>query len=318
MKKILLSVGSLFFVGALFAGATGAYLNQTQSSTGNTFATGVIDLKVDNESYVTDNSGELVFSPTTSWELSDLAGKLFFNFLDLKPGDLGEDTISLHVNNNDAWVCMKVSLTATPENGIVEPEAAVDSSTGANQGELQKVLKFAFWADDGDNVYEKGEKIFKEGLVKNIFKGQWWTIADSRDSIWQPHSGGYHFDSQGWHDEDDDYYNKNHNNDKSNPLRGNSTAYIGKAWCFGSFEPDPVNQDGVGKTGTGVGDSTNGPLVRGTGFTCDGEPVGNKYQSDGIRVDVAFQAVQSRDNKSFTCTKGYTRDDHDDDDDYDR
>src|SRR5437762_1858903 len=117
MKKILLSVGSILFAGALLAGGTGAFLADTETSTGNTFASGVIDLKVDNESYVTSDSGALVFSSSTSWALSTLPGKLFFNFLDLKPGDVGEDTISLHVNNNNAWACMAINITSTPENG---------------------------------------------------------------------------------------------------------------------------------------------------------------------------------------------------------
>ena len=103
MKKILLSIGSILFAGAILAGATSAFVMDTETSTGNTFASGVIDLTVDNESYFTDENGKLVFSPSTSWDLSGLSGKLFFNFLDIKPGDIGEDTISLHVNNNNTW-----------------------------------------------------------------------------------------------------------------------------------------------------------------------------------------------------------------------
>ena len=114
MKKILLSLTSIVFVGALLAGTTGAFLADTEKSTGNTFATGVVDLKVDNESYVTNEWGNLVYSSTTSWALSPLLGKLFFNFSDIKPGDIGEDTISLHVNNNNAWACLIISLTFIP------------------------------------------------------------------------------------------------------------------------------------------------------------------------------------------------------------
>src|SRR4029077_3860496 len=137
-------------------------------STGNTFASGVVDLKVDNESYITDIWGKLVYSTSTSWQLSNLDGKLYFNFGDIKPGDIGEDTISLHINNNNAWACMNIQLTGTPENGQNEPEALVDPTVGPNDGELQNYLYFSFWADDGDNVYEQGEKIFKKGLVKDI------------------------------------------------------------------------------------------------------------------------------------------------------
>ena len=267
MKKIILSASSMIFAGALLVGGTGAFLHSQNSSTGNTFATGIIDLKIDNESYVTDNDGNLVYSPQTSWKLSNLAGKLFFNFLDLKPGDIGEDTISLHVKNNNAWACMNIVTTGTPENGQPEPEEIVDPTTGVNDGELQNNLYFAFWADDGDNVYEKNEKIWKQGLVKDIWNGENWTIADSKKNIW----GG------------------------NGPIPANTVKYIGKAWCFGTLGENPVNQDNKGKTGN------NGPLVRGTGFTCDGKDVGNIVQSDGIKADVSFSVVQSRSNSDFVC-----------------
>ncbi len=268
MKKILLSIGSILFAGAILAGGTGAFLGDTETSTGNTFASGVIDLTVDNESYVTNDYGKLVFSSSTSWSLSGLSGKLFFNFPDIKPGDIGEDTISLHVNNNNAWACMQVILTGTPENGVNEPEALVDNTVGPNQGELQNKVHFAFWADDGDNVYEKQEKIFKKGLVKDLFDGELWPLADSENNIWT---------------------------DNEDPIKGGSTSYIGKAWCFGDFAESPVNQDNKGKTGT------NGPLVRGTGFTCEGESVDNSLQSDGFTANISFSAIQSRNNEEFVC-----------------
>jgi hypothetical protein len=268
MKRILLSIGSILFAGAILAGGTGALLSSGNSSTGNTFATGVIQLLVDNESYATDNWGNLYFSSSTSWALSSLEGKLFFNFLDLKPGDIGEDTISLHVNNNNAWSCMNVKITGTPENGQNEPELLLDTTTGVNQGELQNHMFFSFWADDGDNVYETGETIFKEGLAGDIFDGKNWTIADSQSNIWGP----------------------------AGPLIGGSTYYIGKAWCFGEMAKTPRAQDGLGKTGA------NGPLSRGTGFSCRGNNVGNAVQSDGIVADVNFSVAQSRNNNSYLCS----------------
>ena len=319
MKKILLSLGTLVFAGGLLAGGTGAYMTGIQTSTGNTFASGIIDLTVDNESYVTNGVGTLVFSTSTSWLPSSLAGKYFFNFQDVKPGDIGEDTISLHIGTNDAWSCMKVSLTGTPENGRLDPEIkAGDTSGGSNQGELQNVLQFAFWADDGDNVYEKGEKIYKEGRVKDIFLGTWWTLADAGENIWKSKIPGYSGDSSGnWSGKNDDYDDGHHQgNSNGDPLRGKSTVYIGKVWCFGKLAAAPVKPDGLGKTGTGIGGSTNGPLQRhATGFTCNGQPVGNVYQSDGIKVDVSFIAIQSRDNSSFKCAKSASsgsNDGHDD------
>jgi predicted ribosomally synthesized peptide with SipW-like signal peptide len=263
---------------ALSVGSTGAFFSDTETSTGNTFTAGAIDLKIDNESYVTNPLGRLVFNPGTSWALADLPGHLFFNFQDVKPGDIGEDTISLHVNNNDAWACMDATLTGTPENGVNEPEALVDTTAGTQDGELQNELHFVFWADDGDNVFEDGEatKIIKEGLAKDVFKqdAQKWVLADSASSVFG-----------------------------SGPLVGAQDYYIGKAWCLGDMTKTPISQDGIGKTGTGVGDSTNGPLVRGTGFTCSGVNSTNITQTDGISVDVSFDVTQARHNDRFVCNQ---------------
>ena len=285
MKKISLSLGSIIFAVAILVGGTGAFMYNKNTSTGNTFATGIIDLKVDNESYTTNNEGDLVFSSSTSWALSSLEGKLFFNFLDLKPGDIGEDTISLHVNTNDAWMCMDIKLTSTPENGQPEPEIAVDPTAGINEGELQKYLNFNFWADDGDNVYEHGELIFKKGTAEDIWNGQTWSIADSQTNIW----GG------------------------SGPIPANTVKYIAKAWCFGALTPTFLSQDGQGRTGS------NGPLNRGTGFNCVGDYIGNAVQSDGIKANVSFRVQQSRNNSKFVCKDGnYDHgDDNDDDEDND-
>ncbi len=278
MKKILLSVSSIIFAAAILAGGTAATWNNQNSSTGNTFATGIIDLKVDNESYVTNDDGVLVYSPGTSWTLSPLAGKLFFNFLDLKPGDIGEDTISLHVKNNKAWACMNVKITATPENGQTEPEDLIDPTGSPNSGELQKHLYFVFWADDGDNVLEKGERVFKKGWAKDIFDGKNWTLADSSGNIWTSY--------------------------KKDPVLPDTTMYIGKAWCFGNLTLNPVNQDGLGKTGN------NGPLARGAGVSCSGKNPGNVVQSDGIKANVTFYVEQSRNNSGFVCKGNDKSDDH--------
>src|SRR3989338_3085224 len=132
MKKILLSLGMIVFVGAVVIGATGAFFSDTETSTGNTFTAGAIDLGVDNHSYYNG-----VLNPETTWridyDLSDENGHQFFNFEDLKPGDWGEDTISLHVKNNDAWLCADVTLTSDNDNGLTEPEGDDGDETPGNE-----------------------------------------------------------------------------------------------------------------------------------------------------------------------------------------
>lgn len=113
MKKIIGSGALIAMIAGAVIGGTGAFFSDSETSTGNTFAAGLIDLKVDNESYYNGNvcadtngeeeggfvwQGQATYpvpgTPCdTSFPPSDLDdGLLFFNFLDLKPDDEGEDT----------------------------------------------------------------------------------------------------------------------------------------------------------------------------------------------------------------------------------
>src|SRR3989344_2895144 len=100
MKKVLISFSVIALIAAVAIGATVAYFSDTETSTGNTFTAGSIDLKVDSEcTYNGEESDEC-----GTWELKDLVGDTrgengemilgdrFFNFQDIKPGDEGENT----------------------------------------------------------------------------------------------------------------------------------------------------------------------------------------------------------------------------------
>ena len=86
MKKILISVLSIAAVGVVAFAATQAFFSDTETSVGNTFAAGAIDLKIDNTSYALDSNlgvgvsnpqGTLVASKNTSWTLRDLTVEKF-------------------------------------------------------------------------------------------------------------------------------------------------------------------------------------------------------------------------------------------------
>jgi len=149
MKKILLSLISITAVLILVFGVSKTFFSDTETSTGNTFTAGAIDLKTDNKSYVTSKDGVIAESPDNTWDLDDLDGKnrLSFSFADLKPGDLGKNTISPHVNNNDAYACMGIKLAGAPENDANEAEVTADDSASDTQRELQNELNFAFWTE---------------------------------------------------------------------------------------------------------------------------------------------------------------------------
>jgi len=265
ISRILLGLMLIVGAGGAIIGGTSAFFSDTESSTGNTFTAGDIDLQIDNESYYNG-----VFSSSTSWTMTNLTSEKFFNFLDLKPGDFGEDTISLHVLTNDAYMCADVTLTSNDDNVPNEPELEDDLNTGVGQGELAGLVNFAWWADDGDNVFESDETLLSPiGPIGALPLGATTTLAlaDSTVNIW----------------------------DGTGPMDGNITHYIGKAWCFGTMAAAPLTQDGLGET------SLQSPANTTGGFTCDGTGIDNAAQTDTLTADVSFRAIQSRNNPNFRC-----------------
>ena len=301
-RRILLSLATLILVGALATTATRALLSDEETSTGNTFTAGAIDLGVDNHSYYngnecvdvgTEGQPNYVWQGTepypepgtpceTSWNLDydiqhDDQGatqiRKFFAFDDLKPGDWGEDTISLHVDNNDAYLCADVTLTSNDDNGITEPEGEDgDTTDGQGNGELADAITFYWWADDGDNVYESDEQLLPAGPLGALGVDETATIAlaDITQNIW---------------------------NDGLAPgaLPAGGVVYIGKAWCFGDGTGlTPYSQDGDGNP-------DGGPSER--PVQCNGAPLNNLTQTDSATMDITFRAVQARHNDNFACNR---------------
>lgn len=138
----------------LVAGLAVVVLSQDQIF-GSTFATGsgtgALELKIDNQTFY---NGAL--QPTMSWSLKNLVPTTdrFFNFSDVKPGDTGTTTMSIHLKNSPAYVCLDFKNLTDVENGINEPESLVDTT---QTGELSQELEFFAWSDDGDNKFEVGE-----------------------------------------------------------------------------------------------------------------------------------------------------------------
>ncbi|MBI2028038.1 MAG: hypothetical protein HYT07_00375 [Candidatus Levybacteria bacterium] len=288
--KVLLSAVTILAAAAIAIGATFAFFSDTETSTGNVLAAGAIDLKVDNTCYYNGNAcvhGEFEGTDTRcscTWEPTDLSEEhLFFDLSDIKPGDWEEDTISLAVENNEAWLCADVTLTSDDDNSITEPEAEdgdPDTAPGIGLGELADAVNFYWWADDGDNVFECVMEQTSEGLVCNpdaegsehllpagpmgnldVDETATVALADSDENIWG----------------------------LPGPIpQGGETFYIGKAWCFGDSDMTPYPQG-----------EQSGPDER--PVTCDGSDVNNITQTDSFTADIAFRAVQARNNDEFQC-----------------
>jgi len=149
---------------------------------GTTFATGSgqggLDLKIDSKTIYNG-----VLQPKLSWALKNLrpACERFFRFFDVKPGDTGMNLISVHVAKNPAWVCLDFVNLKDKENGNNEPESHEDVN-GVKGGELSSGLEFFSWMDDGDNIYEVGERALfgtSTQAATSTLRGMSYPIADS-------------------------------------------------------------------------------------------------------------------------------------------
>lgn len=176
-------------------------------STGTTFATygsqGKFDLKVDSTTYYNG-----LLQPARTWNLKNLVPGVdkFWKFDDVKPGDTGTSSISLHVTGEKAYACLDFYHYADYENGINEPESHVDMSS--TTGELAEGLEFFAWRDDGDKKFEVGEvPLFGTSTQSAavVLNNTSYAIADAVTGT---------------------------------PLSSWSTRYIGVYWCAGNLTVD--------------------------------------------------------------------------------
>ena len=159
MKKIIGLGIAVAVIIALVTTGTFAVFSDTETSSPNTFTAGVIDLEV-------DCAGDTIFSAQDD-PLPEI-----FNYLpasDIKPGDDGEVTLSLHLktDTNDADLWMQI--TTLVDDGGATPE----SETGTDDV-ISDAIEVLIWLDEGaqagwqgtgtdseegDNIWQDGEDI---------------------------------------------------------------------------------------------------------------------------------------------------------------
>jgi predicted ribosomally synthesized peptide with SipW-like signal peptide len=149
-RIVIAGIGAIALLSAAILGLTTAYFQDVETSVGNKFVAGDFDLMIDSQcSY---NGQPQAFC---TWLEKDLEGELFFNFGDVKPSDTGEDTVSFHIIDNDAWLCAEIGNLVNQDNGCRKPEQKVDltcGNLGIGEGELQDNILFTVWKDtDCDN-----------------------------------------------------------------------------------------------------------------------------------------------------------------------
>lgn len=173
------------------------------------------------------------------WNEKDLGPTdQFWYFPDVKPGDNGTDTVSLHVNGNDAFACLYGKNIVDTDVTLTGPEIALGDTLAT--GELSPFIKVFGWNDaNGDGIYQGTEATL---ITVNTPLP---TMVTQMVAL--------------------------------SLTGGGPTKNVGLAWCAGT-------QTLVGNT-----------------IGCDGAGMSNIAQTDKTTLDFTAYAVQQRNNPNFTC-----------------
>lgn len=237
MKKILLSLAVIVVVAGTVAGGTIAFFNDTETSTGNIFTAGSIDLTVD--SFGAMYNGADVSQQQSTWTARNLTTQKFFTFEDVKPGDHGRRHVSLHADSNEAYACLLLVNKNDQENVRTDPEIGAGDSTDV-PGELSSNIEIFAWQDnDSDLNYEP------QNLEAEL-----------------PRNGSFAVDSFFDITYDIDIADSNSGTPVLVPTGPAATRNIGIAWCVGNMDVNPVN-------GTITCDGAGGDEAQTDTFTAD-------------------------------------------------
>ena len=171
MKKIIISLAVIGVVSAVVIGGTIAYFSDTETSVGNTFTAGTIDIAIDNE------------NPWTS----------HYDIGDLKPGETGyinfditnEGTnpvnISKTLTNIEGTGGTKIGYTCNNVSVSSEPEFLAESGIISSEG----VCSDSGWKaiDDVETqiIYDLSVKVYADSGTTNPI---WWqTIYSEEDNM---------------------------------------------------------------------------------------------------------------------------------------
>lgn len=150
MKKTLFTMMALVLVIGLAGAGTFAYFSDTETSTGNTFTAGTLDLTVNGQ----NGQNVQLFNVSNLVPGNQPTGRYRINNIGSINGYLDIESISI-VNN---------------ENGCIEPETqAGDTTCGPDQGELGAQLNLRMFLDYNNNGWiDTGEPMFFNGRVNTL------------------------------------------------------------------------------------------------------------------------------------------------------
>ena len=147
MKKVLIALMAVLITVALAGIGTYAYFSDTETSNGNTFAAGTLDLNVDG-----GNTNVVKFTVTN-----------------MKPGNQPKKSFTLaNVGTINGYLDLENIVVTDAENGRLDPEIDAGDTTDGT-GELQNVVNVRLFIDyGGDGWISSGDDVFYNGLVKDL------------------------------------------------------------------------------------------------------------------------------------------------------
>ena len=170
-KKILISLSIIGVVAAIAIGGTIAYFSDTETSTGNTFTAGTLNLKVG------DND-------PTGWN---------FQIGDIKPGDSGfQEVILQNTGSLDGYLHITFTNLVNDDISCTDPERDVEGgdcgvSLDPGKGELAENLDILIYLDvNADNDFDLGtDTLIYQGKAEGILEGDMFNyslpVSASRD-----------------------------------------------------------------------------------------------------------------------------------------
>ena len=162
MKKIIISLSIIAAVAAIAIGATTSFFSDTETSEGNTFTAGTIDISIDDQNPWTDN-----------YELGDLkpSETAYLNF---KISNEGQNPVNIsktlkNIEGNggvEEYDCENIGMVSS------EPECEAEALLQGREDDIQKVTTY----DLSVKVYTGGEELLWWQTIYSDEEGK--SIAD--------------------------------------------------------------------------------------------------------------------------------------------
>ena len=152
MRRILLSIIIIGVVAGMMGAGTFSYFSDVETSKGNTFSAGVLDLNVDGK-----NKNVVKFTVSN-----------------MRPGNQPKGMWNLsNVGTIDGYLDLENITVTSYENGRLDPEKAAGDTTGGNpgkgKGELQDVVNLSLFVDrDCNGWISTGDYVFFNDKVANL------------------------------------------------------------------------------------------------------------------------------------------------------